>query len=135
MNIVLVDQDSATRARLKRRLGKIRGIAVIGEASESEEAAAMIVNRKPDLVILEAELRNGSGIDVLRHLKQLLLRPTVIVVTNQASQELRSACADAGADFFFDKSLEDRKVVDTVRLLSVPGPEPDLSGAVQSLPT
>lgn len=127
MNVVVVDQDSLFRAKLKRHLGKIRGASVIGEASESEEAAAMIVNRKPDIVILGTELTNGSGIEVLRHIKQLNLRPTVIMVTNQPSEELRSACSVAGANFFFDKALEDRKVANIVRLLCVPEPGHNLS--------
>lgn len=134
MNVVVVDQDPVTRAKLKRRLGKIRGIAVIGEASESEEATAMIANRKPDIVILDTALKNGSGIEVLRHIKALLLHPTVIMVTNQPTQDLRSACTIAGADFFFDKSIEDRKVVNTVRLLCVPDPEQDLSDPAGSPP-
>ena len=134
MNVVVVDQDSLFRARLKRRLGKIRGVWVIGEASESEEAAAMIVNRKPDVVILDTELTNGSGIEVLRHIKHLILHPTVIMVTNQPSQELQLACSVAGADFFFDKALEDRKVANTVRLLCVPETEHNLSDHPESRP-
>ena len=132
MNVVVVDQDSLFRKKLKRRLGKIRGVSVIGEASESEEAAAMIVNRKPDIVILDTELTNGSGIEVLRHIKHLILHPTVIMVTEQPSQELRSACSVAGADFFFDKVFEDRKVANTVRQLCVPEPVRNLSDHPES---
>ncbi|WP_455245863.1 response regulator [Petrachloros mirabilis] len=120
MTVVLADQNSTTRARFKRRLQKIHGIAVVGEASEVEEVAAMILNRKPDLVILDAELKNGSGVDVLHHIEHLSIRPTVIMVTSQPSQELRSACAIAGADFIFDKSLEDHKVVHAIRRLCIP---------------
>lgn len=132
MNVVVVDQDSLFRKKLKRHLGKIRGVSIIGEASESQEAAAMIVNRKPDIVILDTELTNGNGIEVLRHIKHLILRPTVIMVTDQPSQELRSACSVAGADFFFDKVLEDRKVANTVRRLCVPEPECNLSDHPES---
>jgi DNA-binding NarL/FixJ family response regulator len=134
MNVVVVDQDPVTRERLKRRLGKIRGIAVIGEASESEEAAAMIINRKPDIVILDTALKNGSGIEVLRQIKHFLLQPMVIMMTSEPSEGLRSACAVAGADFFFEKSLEDRKIVNTVRLLCAPEPEENMSDPAGSLP-
>ena len=134
MNVVVVDQDSLFRAKLKRRLEKIRGVSVIGEASESEEAAAMIVNRKPDVVLLDTELTDGSGIEVLRHIKHLMLHPTVIMVTNQPSQELRTACSTAGADFFFDKAIGDRKIANTVRLLRVLEPEHNLSDHQESRP-
>jgi len=62
MTVVLADHNSTTRARLKRRLQRIRGIAVVGEASEVGEVTAMILNRKPDLVILDSELKNGFAL-------------------------------------------------------------------------
>lgn len=117
MTVVLADHNSTTRARLKRRLQKIRGIAVVGEASEVGEVTAMILNRKPDLVILDAELKNGSSVEVLHFLEHLSIRPTIMMVTSLPSQKLRTACAIAGADFFFDKAIEDYKVVNTVRSL------------------
>jgi DNA-binding NarL/FixJ family response regulator len=134
MNILIADQDPLFRQRLKRRLETINGVAVIGETAEAEATTAMIVNRKPDIIILDIDLKNGSGIEVLRHIKHLIFHPTVIMVTNQPSQELRSACVVAGADFCFDKALEDRKVVNTVRLLCVPEPEQDLSDPTEALP-
>lgn len=134
MNILIADQDPLFRQRLKRRLEKISGVTVIGETAEAEATTVMIVNRKPDVIILNIDLKNGSGIEVLRHITRLILHPTVIMVTNQLSQELRSACAVAGADFLFDKALEDRKVVNTVRLLCLPEPEQDLSDPAEALP-
>lgn len=134
MNILIADQDPLFRQRLKRRLEKITGVAVIGETAEAEATTVMIVNRKPDIIVLDIDLKNGSAIEVLRHIKHLILHPTVIMVTNQPSQELRSACAVAGADFFFDKAIEGGKVVTTVRLLCVPGPKQDLSDPTEALP-
>ncbi|WP_455370883.1 response regulator [Petrachloros mirabilis] len=124
MTVVLADHNSTTRARLKRRLQRIRGIAVVGEASEVGEVTAMILNRKPDLVILDSQLKNGSSVEVLHFIEHLSMRPTILVVTSLPSQELRSACAIAGVDFFFEKSIEDHKIISTVRSLC--GPESGL---------
>jgi two-component system, NarL family, response regulator DevR len=133
MTIILADQDTTTRGKLKRRLEKIKGIFVVGEAAQPGEATAMIVNRRPDIVILDTELNHGSGIEVLRHIKQHLLNPTIIMVTHHPSEELRDACVAAGADFFFDKSLEDRKVIHTIRLLCAPEQENNQSDPAESL--
>lgn len=94
----------------------------------------MILNRKPDLVILDAELKNGSSVEVLRYIEHLSIRPTIMVVTSLPSQELRSAFAIAGVDFFFEISIEDHKVVNTVRSLC--GLESGLAeaGTTESLP-
>jgi len=120
MTIVLADADAHFRDRLKKRLEKITGVNVVGQSSDSEEATAMILNRKPDIAILNSSLRDGLGIDVLRHIKRLMVPPTIIVVTDDPSRDNKTACSLAGADFFFDKATEDHEMINTVRLLCVP---------------
>jgi DNA-binding NarL/FixJ family response regulator len=120
MTIVLADADAHFLDRLKTRLEKITGVNVVGQSSDSEEATAMILNRKPDIAILNSSLRDGLGIDVLRQIKRLMVPPTIIVVTDDPSRDNKTACSLAGADFFFDKATEDHEVINTVRLLCVP---------------
>ncbi|MEO6308398.1 MAG: response regulator [Nitrospiraceae bacterium] len=120
MTIVLADADAHFRDRLKKRLEKITGVHVVGESSDSEETTAMILNRKPDIAILNSSLRDSCGIEALRHIKQLMVSPIIIVVTDDPSRDNKTACSLAGADFFFDKATEDEKIVNTIRLLRVP---------------
>jgi DNA-binding NarL/FixJ family response regulator len=127
MNIVLADADVHFRDRLKKRLEKIAGVNVVGESSDSEEAAAMILNRKPEIAILNSSLRDGLGIEVLRHIKRLMVPPTIIVVTDDPSRDNKTACSLAGADFFFDKATEDHKMINAVRLLCVPHSQTEAS--------
>ena len=119
MTIVLADADAHARDRLKKRLEKISGVHVVGESSDSEETTAMILNRKPDIAIMNSSLRDGRGIEVLRHIKRLMVPPIIIVVTDDPSRDNKTACSLAGADFFFEKATEDHKMLDTVRLLYV----------------
>ena len=123
MTIVLADTDTRFRDRLKKRLEKITGVNVVGESSDSEEATAMILNRKPDIAILNSSLPDGSGIGVLRHIRQLMIPPTIFVVTDDPSRDNKTACSLAGADFFFDKATEDHKMINAVRLLCMPQSE------------
>ena len=120
MTIVLADADSLFRDRLKKRLEKITGVKVVGESSDSEEATAMILNRNPTVVIVNSVLHSGSGIEVLRRITHMMVTPTIIVVANDPSRDIRNACSLAGADFYFDKTSDYRKIIDTVRLLCVP---------------
>ena len=120
MTIVLADADASFRDRLKKRLEKISGVHVVGESSDSEETTAMILNRKPDIAIMNSSLRDGRGIEVLRHIKRLMVPPIIIVVTDDPSRDNKTACSLAGADFFFEKATEDHELLDTVRLLYVP---------------
>jgi DNA-binding NarL/FixJ family response regulator len=120
MTIVLADADAHFRHRLKKRLEKITGVNVVGESSDLEETTAMILNRKPDIAILNSSLRDGCGAEVLRHIKRLMVPPTIIVVTDDLSHDNKNDCSLAGADFLFDKGAEDHKMIHTVRLLCAP---------------
>lgn len=120
MTIVLADTDAHFRDRLKKRLEKISGVHVVGESSDSEETAAMILNRKPDIAILNSSLRDGRGIEVLQHIKRLMVAPTIIVVTDDPSHDNKTSCSLAGADFIFEKATENHKMISTVRLLCIP---------------
>src|ERR1041384_6764085 len=82
MTIVPADADAHFRHRLKKRLEKITGVNVVGESSDLEETTAMILNRKPDIAILNSSLRDARGIDVLRHIKRFMVPPIIIVVTD-----------------------------------------------------
>jgi DNA-binding NarL/FixJ family response regulator len=120
MTIVLADADTPFRDRLKKHLEKITGVTVVGESSGSEEATAMILNQKPDIAILHSSFLDGSGIAVLQHIRQLMVPPTIIVVTDAPARDTKNASSVAGVDYFFEKGKEDRKVINTVRLLCAP---------------
>lgn len=117
MNIVIADSDEEFRDRLKRQLEKIPGVTVVGLSSEVEETTAMIHNRKPAVAIINSLLRDGSGLAAIRHIKQLMTPPTIIAVAEDPSSHNKYTCSTAGADFCFNKTTEDRKIVNTVRLL------------------
>jgi len=120
MTIVLADTDVYFREKLKKRLEKITGLHVVGESSGSEETTAMILNRKPDIAILNASLRDGRGIDVLRHIKRLMIPPIIIIVTDDPSRADQAACSLAGANFYVEKATEGHKIVETLHLLCAP---------------
>jgi two-component system response regulator DevR len=117
MTIVLADMDAYLRGRLRKRLEKVPGVTVVGESSNSTETTAMILNRNPDVAIVSSLLEGGSGLDVLRHIRQLMIPPTIIVVTDNPSLDHNNAYSVAGADFIVDKAPDDRRIIDIIRLL------------------
>lgn len=132
MTIILADPDVSFRERLKKQLEKITGVQVVGESSGSEETTAMILNRKPDVAILNFSLRDGRGIDVLRHIKRLMIPPTIIIVTDDPTRDDQTACSLAGADFFLEKAPEGHKIIHTLRLLCAPPSRIEALGLLHS---
>ena len=131
MTIILADTDAHFRDRLKKRLERIVGVHVVGESSHFEETTAMILNRKPDIVILNSSLQDGRGIEVLQHIKRFMVPPTIIVVEDNPDplRDDETASSFAGVDFMFEKATDDQKMIDTVRLLHVSHSRTDATGS------
>ncbi len=89
------------------------------QAQNASEAIAAFHQHKPEVAILDIQMPDGSGIDVLAHIKKESPRTTVIMLTNYPLPPLRKCCLKTGADYFFDKSTEFEKVIDVLKLKAV----------------
>jgi DNA-binding NarL/FixJ family response regulator len=117
MKVLLVDDSVIIRQRLKRMLTAVPGVQVIGEAGDVQATTDAIRQQKPDVVLLDIHLLDGSGIDVLQSLKKDNPAPAVIILTDYPFPQYRQTCLEAGADFFFVKSTEFDQVVPALRQL------------------
>jgi DNA-binding NarL/FixJ family response regulator len=106
MRILIADDSAVVRERLIEMLSDLKGVEIIGQAADGLEALNSIRKLKPDAVILDIQMPNGSGIDVLQRIKKKRRRPILIILTNYGDSAYRTKCMDAGADFFFDKSTQ-----------------------------
>ena len=106
MRLILVDDSALVRALLIDRLNQVRGIQIVGEATDAPEALDMIRELKPEAVILDFKLPGGNGLSVLRGMRLENLCPLVLVLTNYPFPQYRAACLNAGAHYFLDKSTE-----------------------------
>ena len=132
MNVFLVDDSLVIRQRLRRLLGELQDVQVIGEAGEVQEATDAILKQKPDVVLLDIHLFNGNGIDVLQRLKRENPSPAVIILTNYPYPQYRQKCLEAGADFFFVKSTEFDQVVPALKQLIQQARDQRLSANTQN---
>lgn len=125
MRILIADDSIVVRERLIGLLSDIQGLEVIGQAGDAAEARGLAERLKPDVAILDLRMPNGSGADVLQYIKRLDPAPKVIMLTNYPHPENRKKCIDRGADYFFDKSTEFKKVVSVLsEMLHGPAPTP-----------
>ena len=117
MRLFIADDSEILRVRLIDMLSEIEGIEIIGQAQESLEALESIQKLNPHVVILDIRMPRINGIKVLEAIKKDDESPTVIIFTNYPYPQYRKRYMDAGADFFFNKSTEFEKLVDTVKYL------------------
>lgn len=120
MEIIIADDSALMRDRLAFMLAEIPGITVVAKALNVEDTVQKVKSHQPDMLILDLRLLGGSGIDVLKQIKQDPRGPTVIVFTNYPQPQYRKAAYAAGADYFFHKSTEFEKLLETLRELCCP---------------
>ena len=104
--VFVVEDSAAIRSRLIELLGDIEGVSVVGEAGTPGEAVAGILRTQPHCVVLDLQLIDGTGVDVLRAVRAGSPEVAFVVLTNHPSAQYRRVCMEAGAAFFLDKSTE-----------------------------
>jgi two-component system, NarL family, response regulator DevR len=106
--VFVVEDSELIRKRIIENVDALDGFNVVGFAQSADEAIESINRLKPDVVITDIQLKQGSGIDVVRQMRAHPYdpRPRIFVLTNYAFPEYRYQCSVAGADDFFDKSSE-----------------------------
>lgn len=115
MKVFIADDSLAVAERLADLLREIPGVEVAGHAGDGAEAVRHLRQLKPAAVILDLEMPGGSGLDVLRAIRQDLPDLQVLVCTNYPYPHYRDECFSAGANYFLDKSADFEKIPDILR--------------------
>lgn len=120
MNVFVADDSMIVRHEISNMLSEITDIPVnmVGEADEVVSAARLILNLSPDVAILDIQMPNGSGIDVLQEVKSKNPMINIIMLTNFPAIEYRTKCLSLGADYFLDKHTEVEAIPRLLRQLS-----------------
>jgi two-component system LytT family response regulator len=89
MRVLIVDDEQPSRDVLRLRLEDIPDIEVIGEAADGQAAVGMILDSRPDLVLLDVQMPDLDGISVLEAVSTQYL-PMVIFVTAYDEHAIRA---------------------------------------------
>ena len=104
LKVLLVEDSAVLAERISEILTQIEGVEVVGTASDEATAVAFVKSARVDVLVLDLQLKHGTGFGVLRHLG--VKRPVVVVMTNYALPEYRRRAKEMGVDYFLNKSLD-----------------------------
>ena len=102
------------RARIVDMLRSVPGAEIVGQAAGAEAAIRDILSSRPDVVVLDLNLGEGSGFDVLRAVCPQAPEIDFYMLSNFAAYPYRQLAERLGARDFFDKSKEFERVRDIV---------------------
>ena len=101
---LIADDHALVRAGIRALVEKIKGVSVVGEAGKGSEALKLVKELKPDLVLLDLTMPDGTGFDVLNQLTQKFSHIRVIVLTVHEAGEYALRAMREGAAGFLSKS-------------------------------
>jgi DNA-binding NarL/FixJ family response regulator len=118
LRVLLVEDSALLCERIAELVGTIPGVELA--AAVGSEAAAIDALRRGDIdvVILDLQLRNGTGFGVMRGLRSMHRRPEIVVFTNFALTTYRDNALAMGARHFLDKSRDYERLPLVLRELS-----------------
>jgi DNA-binding NarL/FixJ family response regulator len=118
MRVLIADDSRVVVERLADLLREVPGVQLVGKAKDAPEAIHSIVKKNPDAVILDLQMPGGSGLEVLRTIRQTHPSVWVLICTNYPYPQYREECIAAGANYFLDKSAEFEKIPEILRDLT-----------------
>ena len=112
--VMICDDHEVVREGLRGLIGRQAGMSVVGEAGTVAEAIAAATASKPDVVIMDVRLPDGSGVEACRAIREAHPDTRVIMLTSYADDEALFASILAGAAGYLLKQTRGRAVVDAV---------------------
>ncbi|HKY75384.1 MAG TPA: response regulator transcription factor [Acidimicrobiia bacterium] len=115
IRLLLVEDSAALGKALVFAFEFEDGIEPVGVAPTIRKALEMVAGEKPDVVLMDVRLPDGSGIDAVSRVLELRPETSVIVMTAHADNLMALDAADAGAAGFILKDVRIAKIVAGVR--------------------
>ena len=117
MKVVIADDSKVLIDHLSEMLADIGDVEIIAEAVDTDSAITTILEKVPDVAIVDIKMPGKGGIHVLEEVKKQNKDIKIIIFTNYPYHQYREKAYEKGADYFFDKSGEMEKMLEILKSL------------------
>lgn len=118
IRLLLVDDHEVVRVGLKTVLSQQSGLAVIGEAATMATAVQDALRLKPDVILMDVRLPDGSGVDACREILASCTGTRVIFLTSYADDDSVLAAVLAGAHGYVLKEIDSAALIRAIHLVA-----------------
>jgi DNA-binding NarL/FixJ family response regulator len=121
IRVLLVDDQQLIRTGLQRILAPRAGFEVVGECSDGSEVEEAVTLYEPDLVIMDARMKDVGGAEATRRLRLRPHSPPVLMLTTFDDDEVLSASLRAGVSGFQLKDAPGEDLIRAARVVAEGG--------------
>ena len=120
LRVFLVEDNVDIVELLTTACEEIDDVLVVGWSASAKDAIERIAVSEPDVVLIDNQLRSGSGIDVIRAIRLMdpVPRPLLLAMSNALNRAVREGSLAAGADEYFDKTIDYGKLLTRIAALA-----------------
>src|SRR5713226_3521281 len=115
LRVMIVDDHEVVRNGVKALLEEAGGMSVAGEAATVREAIERAEWARPDVVVMDVRLADGSGIEATREIRAKLPKTQVLMLTTFADDEAPFASIMAGAAGYVLKQIRGGDLIRAIR--------------------
>ncbi len=117
IRVLIADDHGVLRAGLRALLNSEDGFEVVGEAGDSDEALAQVVQLKPDVALLDVSMPGCGGIEVTRAIRRVHPDTRVLILTVHEDEGLLREAMRAGAAGYIVKRAMESELIDALRAI------------------
>ncbi|WP_298302818.1 response regulator [Hydrotalea sp.] len=106
LKVLLIDDSTIILTVMSEVLATVSCVATVKTCSAPMHALQTIDEFKPDVLLLDINMPEKNGIEVLKEVREHYPAVKVIMLTNHSTEYYRSTCYNFGAYHFIDKANE-----------------------------
>jgi len=114
-NVLIVDDHPLFRKGLTQLLQTVPHFRLVGEASSGHEGIDRVRQIRPDLLLLDLNMKDMSGLEVLKVVKAMDLDMRVVMITVSDQAEDLVTARREGADGYLLKDMEPEEMVSSIQ--------------------
>lgn len=115
MRTILINYNITLISSLKDFLEAFLNIVIVGAFRESEIAFEHIPSLDPDIVIIDLDLQNSPGVDLIRHLRGISADLVIVAIATANTEGFRETILDAGANAYIPKAQLAKDLIPAMR--------------------
>ena len=113
--VAIVDDHPMVRMGLTAAIQEMEGIELVGEAERADQVPDLLVERNPDVLLLDVRLPDGTGLDVVRWLAEHHPHVKVIMLTMSEDFDTAATALSDGAKGYLVKGVGPERLEHSIR--------------------
>ncbi|MBN2296024.1 MAG: response regulator transcription factor [Pirellulales bacterium] len=118
MKVMIVDDHPAVREGLALRISNQTDMEVCGEAADITDAMNLLESTRPDVVVIDVQLKTGDGLDLVKRIKARDQNIRIIVWSVYPDKFYAQRALSAGALGYINKEHSTSLIVEAIRRVS-----------------